>query len=52
MRYSLHTLLFGENFELGDRELFNRLFSLDDLYFMYVYQTSHWLNFNNGRGNE
>ena len=52
MRYSLHTLLFGENFELGDRELFNRLFSLDDLYFMYVYQTSHWLNFNIGRGNE
>lgn len=52
LRYSLHTLLFGENFELGDRELFNRLFSLDDLYFMYVYQTSHWLNFNIGRGNE
>lgn len=52
LRYSFITLLFGENFELGDRELLNRLFSLDDLYFMYVYQTSHWLNLSIGRGNE
>ena len=52
LRYSFITLFFGENFELGDRELLNRLFSLDDLYFMYVYQTSHWLNSSIGRGND
>lgn len=52
LRYSFITLLFGENFELGDRALLNRLFSVDDLYFMYVYQTSNWVNNSIGRGNE
>ncbi len=52
LRYSFITLLFGENFSLGDRELLNRLFSLDDLYFLYVYQTSQWVNNSIGRGNE
>jgi hypothetical protein len=52
LRYSFITLLFGENFELGDRELLKRLFTVDDLYFMYVYQTSNWVNNSIGRGNE
>lgn len=52
LRYSFVTLLFGENFGLGDRELLNRLFTLDDLYFIYIYQTCHWVNSSIGRGNE
>lgn len=52
MRYSYITLLFGENFGLGDRELLGRLFSVEDLYYIYVYQTSFWVNKSMGRGNE
>lgn len=52
MRYSYITLLFGENFGLGDRELLKRLFTVDDLYYIYVYQTSAWTNKSMGRGNE
>ena len=52
VRHAFISLLFGENFGLGDRELINRLFSIDDLYYVYVYMTSHWVNFTIGRGNE
>lgn len=51
-RYSFITLLFGENFELGDRELLTALFTPEEMYSLYVYQTAKWVNGSMGRGNE
>ena len=52
LRYSFRTLLFGENFELGDRELLTSLFTPEEMYAIYVYQTAKWVNASLGRGNE
>ena len=51
-RYAFTTLLFGENFGTGDRELLNRLFTAEELYGFYVYRTAKWVNSSIGRGNE
>ena len=51
-RYSFTTLLFAENFEMGDRELLTSLFTPEEMYDIYVYQTSIWPNKSMGRGNE
>lgn len=47
-----YTLLFAENFDMGDRELLTRLFTTKDLYNVYVYCTAMWINTMFGRGNE
>ena len=52
LRYAFRALLFGENFELGDRELLTSLFTTDEMYAIYVYQTGKWVNSSMGRGNE
>jgi hypothetical protein len=51
-RYIFTTLLFGENFGTGDRELLNRLFTAEELYGFYIYKTASWVNGSIGRGNE
>lgn len=51
-RYSFITLIFGENFGHGDREMLTRLFTPEEMYGLYVYQTSSWVNNSIGRGNE
>lgn len=51
-RYSFRTLLFGENFGLGDRELLVSLFTPEEMYNIYIYQTSLWVNKTLGRGND
>ena len=51
-RYSIITLLFAENFELGDRKLLSELFTTEDLYSIYIYQTTPWVNCSLGRGHE
>ena len=43
-RYSFTTLLFAENFEMGDRELLNTLFTPEEMYNMYVYNTAFWVH--------
>lgn len=52
LRYSFRALLFGENFELGDRELLTSLFTPEEMYRIYVHQTAKWVNTSIGRGNE
>ena len=52
LRYSFRALLFGENFELGDRELLTSLFTPEDMYRIYVQHTAKWVNTSIGRGNE
>ncbi len=47
-----YTLLFAENFEMGDRALLTHLFTTKELYNVYVYNTAMWLNAFFGRGNE
>ena len=49
---SFYTLLFAENFEKGDRALLTRLFTPKEMYNVYVYKTSMWVNAFFGRGNE
>ena len=49
-RHSIISLLFGENFGHGDRELLSRLFTPKELYGLYVHQTSNWVNSSMGRG--
>lgn len=51
-RYAFLTVIFGENFGLGDRELLARLFTTEDMYNMYVYNASAWVNGSVGRGND
>ena len=51
-RYAFTTLIFGENFGTGDRELLNRIFTAEELYCFYVYRTAKWVNGSIGRGNE
>ena len=51
-RYSFITLNFGDNFELGDIELLKRLYTVDELYNMYVYNVASWTNGSVGRGND
>ena len=52
LRYSFRALLFGENFELGDRELLTSLFTPEEMYRIYVHHTAKWVNTSIGRGNE
>lgn len=52
LRYSFRALLFGENFELGDRKLLTSLFTPEEMYAIYVHQTAKWVNTSIGRGNE
>ena len=52
MRYSFRALLFGENFELGDRELLTELFTPEEMYRIYVHQTAKWVNTSVGRGKD
>ena len=49
-RHTIITLLFGENFGHGDREMLTRLFTPKELYGLYVHQTSNWVNSSMGRG--
>ena len=49
-RHTIISLLFGENFGCGDRELLSRLFTPKELYGLYVHQTSNWVNSSMGRG--
>ena len=51
-RYAYSTLQFGENFELGDREMLCRLFTTEELYNFYVYNAARWVNYALGRGND
>ena len=51
-RHTIISLLFGENFGHGDRELLTRLFTPKELYGLYVHQTSNWVNSSMGRGAE
>ena len=51
-RYAYATLLFGENFELGDREMLCRLFTPEEIYNFYVYNCARWVNYAQGRGND
>ena len=51
-RYSFRALLFGENFELGDRELLTSLFTPEEMYRIYVHHVAKWVNTSIGRGNE
>ena len=51
-RYAFSTLLFGENFELGDREMLCRLFTPEEIYNFYVYNAARWVNYALGRGND
>lgn len=52
LRYAFVTLAFGENFGKGDRALLTKLFTPEDMYYVYVHMTSAWLNNSMGRGNE
>ena len=52
LRYSFRALLFGENFELGDRELLTELFTPEEMYRIYVHQTAKWVNTSVGRGKD
>ena len=52
LRYSFRALLFGENFELGDRELLTSLFTPEEMYRIYVHHVAKWVNTSIGRGNE
>ena len=47
-----YTLLFAENFDMGDRALVNRLFTSKELYNVYVYSAAMWVNTSVGRGSE
>ena len=51
-RHTIISLLFGENFGHGDRELLTRLFTPKELYGLYIHQTSNWVNSSIGRGAE
>lgn len=51
-RYTFITLIFGENFGHGDRAMLTRLFTPEEMYGIYVYQTAPWVNGSVGRGNE
>jgi hypothetical protein len=51
-RYAFNTLVFGENFGKGDRELLNRIYTDKELYGFYIYKTASWVNGSLGRGNE
>jgi hypothetical protein len=51
-RNAFTTLLFGENFGTGDRELLKRIFTAEEMYSFYVYRTAKWVNSSIGRGNE
>ena len=52
LRYSFRALLFGENFELGDRKLLTELFTPEEMYRIYVHQTAKWVNTSVGRGKD
>ena len=51
-RYAYATLLFGENFELGDREMLCRLFTPEEIYNFYIYNCARWVNYAQGRGTD
>ena len=51
-RHTIISLLFGENFGHGDRELLTRLFTPKEMFGLYVHQTSNWVNSSMGRGAE
>ena len=51
-RHTYMTLICGENFGLGNRELLNRLFTTEEIYNIYVHNTALWINFGIGRGND
>ena len=51
-RYAYMTLIFGENFELGNREMLCRLFTPEEIYNFYVYNAARWVNYALGRGND
>lgn len=46
-----HLLLFAENFEMGNRELMNRIFSEEEMYLFYIYHDIDWLHWSGGWGN-
>ena len=52
LRYTYKALNFSENYGEGDRALVKSLFSVEELYHVYQYQTIFWLNTGMGRGNE
>ena len=49
-RHTIISLLFGENFGHGDRELLVKLFTPKELLGLYIHQTSNWVNSSMGRG--
>ena len=51
-RHTIISLLFGENFGHGDRELLVRLFTPKELLGLYIHQTSNWVNSSMGRGKD
>ena len=51
-RHTYMTLICGENFGLGNRELLNRLFTTEEIYNIYVHNTTLWVNYGIGRGND
>ena len=51
-RYAYATVQFGDNFELGDREMLRNLFTPEEIYNFYVYNTARWVNYALGRGND
>ncbi|MBR4850092.1 MAG: hypothetical protein IKV09_04095 [Alistipes sp.] len=51
-RYVLTSLVMAENFNAGDRELLTRLFTVDEMYRIYVYNAIGWATVSMGRGND
>ena len=51
-RHTIISLIFGENFGQGDREMLSSLFTPKELYGLYLHQTSSWVNSSMGRGEE
>ena len=51
-RYNMIALIFAENFGFENREIMTKLFTPEELYGLYIYQTAKWVNGSIGRGNE
>ena len=47
-----HLLLFAQNFEVCDKEILKRTFTLDEQYLCYLFKTTSWLHWTGGWGNK
>ena len=46
-----HLLLFSQNFGICDGDIMTRVFTPEEQYAFYIYQTNRWLHFSGGWGN-